>query len=598
MAPRYVERDVLEGHRAVGKDMGEPASDRGWRSPHGVNNLAWREFNGSPELLLYLALDAVPELFCALGRRPYPGAGIEVEMPSGRASGHPDLASRAMAVDHEALAIGKLERQDAALEIDLEPVDLIERHLERAQRALGQSRRKLFAERFVHGTHARKPRSSVPGRRTPDLTLQIARRAPAGTLGLGSRGRGSGGRRGGCAAGFGRRSRRPAGFAFFGGALAAALALAESAGRGSSAVAAAGGAGTGSTTGALAWARARRGRDSSFLPPESTTNPPRSTTTTPPPTMRDIDDFFVEPEVWVSCGASTVPKAAGNKNGVGTWRRSRFGGGGLLAMASAFKSMRPESSFLALPTEDDDDERDVDGPPAGEGAQGKEHRMLVARPCQTDRRPPERRGPRSKHRSPGRRRRTRRDPSTGSDLVATSSSAARLLKRSPRPRPVSRRAATRWSAAGRCGRIVRAPVRCSLGRCRGIAARRVERGDDFSDFGERRPIAHPLFPDVGLAGDHARVVGIDDLGQLHRPLIAFAYTHAPQFPRGRRRAICLPTASTRVDEDSRAALAAADLGHFSLNLVVCNRVLRLAGLAGDLHEFLALAGLSPALKRG
>ena len=62
------------------KDMRCSASQRS--TALGFNNLSRRELNGSPELLLDLALDAGPEFFVTLGRRPYARRGIDVEMPS------------------------------------------------------------------------------------------------------------------------------------------------------------------------------------------------------------------------------------------------------------------------------------------------------------------------------------------------------------------------------------------------------------------------------------------------------------------------------------------------------------------------------------
>src|SRR6478735_5539869 len=105
-------------------------------------------------------------------------------MPSARARRHPDLTCRPMAVDDEANAIVELDGDDAAFEIRFEPFDLVQRHLERMERAIGQGVEPTFVERIGHGARSRAPRS-VPGRRAPDLALQIARRAAAGALWLG-----------------------------------------------------------------------------------------------------------------------------------------------------------------------------------------------------------------------------------------------------------------------------------------------------------------------------------------------------------------------------------------------------------------------------
>ena len=75
------------------------------------------KLNGSPELLLDLMFQAVPELFCRLGGCPNSRRWIDVEMPSARARRHPNLTCRAMAIDDEAMAIVELDGDDAAFEI-------------------------------------------------------------------------------------------------------------------------------------------------------------------------------------------------------------------------------------------------------------------------------------------------------------------------------------------------------------------------------------------------------------------------------------------------------------------------------------------------
>src|SRR5439155_25327482 len=129
--------------------------------------------------------------------------------------------------------------------------------------------------------------------------------------------------------------------AFLGAALADAAAAAESAGEGSAGAATGAGA---VSTGADAVARGAVDA-SSFLPPAkiamATAMP---ATPRPSPTIMGIDDFFCACGGW---NVSTVPSAAGNRNGVGaaSGAASSAAFEACCALARALRSMRPESSL-------------------------------------------------------------------------------------------------------------------------------------------------------------------------------------------------------------------------------------------------------------
>src|SRR5258708_25556524 len=102
-----------------------------------VGTSAARELKRPPELLLDLPLDAGPELIARLLRLPDARRHVDVEVPSLGAGRHPDLTSGPVAVDHEARAILELDRENTALEIGFEPVDLVQGPVERSQHAIG-----------------------------------------------------------------------------------------------------------------------------------------------------------------------------------------------------------------------------------------------------------------------------------------------------------------------------------------------------------------------------------------------------------------------------------------------------------------------------
>ena len=127
---------------------------------------------------------------------------------------------------------------------------------------------------------------------------------------------------------------------------------------------------------------------------------------------------------------------------------------------------------------------------------------------------------------------------------------------------------------------------------RGRAA--VQRGDHRVDARERLPICHAVRPDVRVGRDDALVVCGHELVQRHRALIALGHVDEERTlgggacvgPRLGRRAAA-------IDDDRRAALTALDLDGLALDLLVRDRVLRLARLAGDLH----VGRLEPSVPR-
>src|SRR5262249_55653619 len=92
------------------------------------------------------ALEGLSELLAALGGDPAIALGVIIEVPGVALGGHPDLARGAVAVHDVFHAVRKLQREDAARELDLEPAELAQRALEGVQRLVGGALEVLLGE--------------------------------------------------------------------------------------------------------------------------------------------------------------------------------------------------------------------------------------------------------------------------------------------------------------------------------------------------------------------------------------------------------------------------------------------------------------------
>src|SRR6185436_13871256 len=104
-------------------------------------------------------------------------------------------------------------------------------------------------------------------------------------------------------------------------------------------------------------------------------------------------------------------------------------------------------------------------------------------------------------------------------------------------------------------------------------ARLVER----LDLPEREPVVHAVLPAEGLVVDGAGAVGVRQLGDRHRPLVAVGDVHGPRVAgvlAACRRARVVPARGRRgvgivaVDDDGGAAFLAADLDYLADDLLV------------------------------